>query len=105
MRCRQLKADGASEGTLEVVTRAITMLTINNKPNQDYIRCDHCPSTQLFSWRGVQCAWLNMQPSTVGLSVNRAWLPMHVLLHHIRCPSDDASCRIGTCRRAGRWTA
>ena len=36
--CRQLKADGASEGTLEVVTRAITMLTINNKANQDYIR-------------------------------------------------------------------
>ena len=35
---RQLKADGASEGTLEVVTRAITMLTINNKANQDYIR-------------------------------------------------------------------
>ena len=36
---RQLKAEGASEGTLEVVTRAITMLTINNKANQDYIRC------------------------------------------------------------------
>ena len=35
---RQLKQDAPTEGVLEVVTRAITMLTINNKTNQDYIR-------------------------------------------------------------------
>ena len=35
---RQLKQDSATEGVLEVVTRALTMLTINNKTNQDYVR-------------------------------------------------------------------
>ena len=36
---RQLKQDGANEAVLEVVTRALTMVTVNNKTNQDYIRC------------------------------------------------------------------
>ena len=38
---RQLKQDSATEGVLEVVTRALTMLTINNKTNQDYVRWAH----------------------------------------------------------------
>lgn len=36
---RHLKADGQREEALETVTRALTVLVINNRTNQDYIRC------------------------------------------------------------------
>ena len=39
---RQLKQEGAHEAVLEVVTRALTMVTVNNKTNQDYVRCASC---------------------------------------------------------------
>ena len=41
---RQLKVEGVPEGAMEVITRAITMLTINNKANQDYIRYATSPA-------------------------------------------------------------
>lgn len=36
---RHLKAEGQREEALETVTRALTVLVINNRTNQDYIRC------------------------------------------------------------------
>ena len=67
---RQLKQEGAPEASLEVVTRALTMVTINNKANQDYLRC------------GRAARWLTRRR---GCTLHRALVtPYHV---------DNAACR------------
>ena len=98
--CRQLKADGASEGTLEVVTRAITMLTINNKANQDYIRYGMPLITSFPGPRSTALRASAMDPHAI-----------------TRCPPTcfcfdstrhaRACCHIKICYSccAGRWTA
>ena len=53
---RQLKQDTPTEGVLEVVTRAITMLTINNKTNQDYIRYTESQNLASVHAPSVSCA-------------------------------------------------
>ncbi len=40
---RHLKAEGQREAALETVTRALTVMVINNRTNQDYIRCPPPP--------------------------------------------------------------